>query len=74
MSEPITINGIVLNERAIDIIACFQEENNEELNEQQKTLSLLLVEVVQMNVGEDNWTKFAKALADQLDFLKCLQA
>lgn len=73
MPENITINGIELSPRAISIIECLQDEDSRGLREQKETLSLLLVEVVQLNVGGDNWTRFAKVLADQLDFMNCLQ-
>lgn len=74
MNEPITLNGITLTERAIDVIACFQHENNEELNNQKTLLADLLVEVVQQNVGDDKWIQFSKALADEIDFLNCLRS
>lgn len=71
--ENITIDGAILSPQALSIIECLQDENSQGLREQKETLALLLVEVVQQNVGDDNWTRFAKALADQLDFMNCLQ-
>ena len=73
MSEPITINGIVLSKQAINMITTFQDENSQCLIDQKQVLGDLLIEVIQQNVGDDRWTQFATALADQLDFLNCLQ-
>lgn len=66
-------NGINLSRRALDFIEMFQDDDTGLLKQQREVLSLVLVEVIQQNVGDDRWTQFSKVLADQLDFLNCLQ-
>ena len=73
MVNSITINGAVLSQQAQDRIKLLQEDNSDCLKDQKQLLGDLLIEVIQQNVGDDRWTQFSKALADQLDFLNCLQ-
>ncbi|MDP3914370.1 MAG: hypothetical protein Q8R96_11625 [Bacteroidota bacterium] len=71
--KTIESSAITITQQANDRIECLQEDNSQGFKDQKETLSLLLIEVVQQNVGDDKWTQFAKALADQIDFINLLQ-
>ncbi|MDP3914379.1 MAG: hypothetical protein Q8R96_11670 [Bacteroidota bacterium] len=72
-SENTEVTDISLSDAALNTIECLREDNSQGFKNLKETLSLLLVEIVQQNVGDDNWTQFAKALADQIDFINSLQ-
>lgn len=73
MSEPITINGAVLSPRTLQMIASYQDENNEGLDHEISSLTDLMIEMIHLEFGDERNKLFTTIVADQLELLKSLK-
>lgn len=63
-----------MSEKALQFIASAQEDGNTGLKDMESDLTGLLVEVIQLNFGDGQCSKFSKVLADAIDLVRNLQA
>lgn len=70
----IEINNAKLSEQAIDFIGLMQEDNNSGFTEMEKTLTTMLIEIIQLRFGDERRDKYITHLADVLDMVNSLKA
>lgn len=73
MCKAIEIDKTKLSPKAIEFIGLMQEDNNEGFSEMEKSLTTLLVEVIQQRFGDERRDSYITHLADVLDMVNSLK-
>ncbi len=69
----IEIDNTKLSPKAIDFIGLMQEDNNNGFNEMEKSLTAMLIEIIQLRFGDERRDNYIMHLADVLDMVNSLK-